>query len=421
MGRKQTFKKEEIFAIREIYHPPAPIQPQVDIVAVHGLNGSALGTWTTLDSGICWLNDPRFLPKYVKNARVLVWGYNASFSSLTGHVPSKDRIHHHAHTLVAHLAADRLLSGTADKPIIFLCHSLGGIVVKRVRPPSLLPATLTTPIPNQHPLNQTQPMTKPTPNHPPTPTQALTYAQTRTAHKVTHEHAIFTHTHSILFFGTPHHGTPKATWLRLLQRLGAAASLGKRSRPSALVAALEHESETLQNTADFFAPLAARFRVFYFYELHPTTVLPGWFGRGAARADYVIPVSSAVPAGHDEAERAGIAADHRGMVRFGDPGEVGFRVVVDALVRYCAEAEEVVRLRPAEVEEMGVERVERERGVVEGLRSGGGGGGGNINQLGAAAPNLSLRGVDLEIEDRMSRTTTVRSLSAPDEVKDENW
>ncbi|EAQ86964.1 hypothetical protein CHGG_08217 [Chaetomium globosum CBS 148.51] len=239
---------------------------------------------------------------------------NPRFSSLTGHVPSKDRIHHHAHTLVANLAADRLLSGTADKPIIFLCHSLGGIVVKR----------------------------------------ALTYAQTRTAHKVTHEHAIFTHTHGILFFGTPHHGTPKATWLRVLKRLGAAASLGQRSRPSALVSALEHESETLQNTADFFAPLAARFRVFYFYELHPTA-LPGWFGRGAARrGDYVVPVSSAVPAGHDEAERAGIAADHRGMVRFGDPGEVGFRVVVDALVRYCAEAEEVVRLRLSEVEETGV-------------------------------------------------------------------
>lgn len=89
---------------------PRMIDSVLSIVAVHGLNGSALGTWTTLESGICWLNDPQFLPKYVKNARVLVWGYNASFSSLTGHVPSKDRIHHHAHTLVANLAADRLVS-----------------------------------------------------------------------------------------------------------------------------------------------------------------------------------------------------------------------------------------------------------------------------------------------------------------------
>jgi predicted alpha/beta hydrolase family esterase len=34
------------------------------------------------------------------------------------------------------------LSGTADKPIIFLCHSLGGIIVKRVGPdPQNLPVT----------------------------------------------------------------------------------------------------------------------------------------------------------------------------------------------------------------------------------------------------------------------------------------
>jgi hypothetical protein len=82
----------------------------VSIVAVHGLNGDALKTWTTLETGICWLNDPQSLPKYVKNARVLVWGYNASFSSLMGDRPSKDRIHHHAHTLLANLAADRRAS-----------------------------------------------------------------------------------------------------------------------------------------------------------------------------------------------------------------------------------------------------------------------------------------------------------------------
>ena len=77
------------------------------IVAIHGLNGGALRTWTTPDTGICWLSDPRFLPRYVKNARVLVWGYDANLSLLTGDTTSEERIHHHAHTLVANLAADR--------------------------------------------------------------------------------------------------------------------------------------------------------------------------------------------------------------------------------------------------------------------------------------------------------------------------
>jgi len=54
-----------------------------------------------------WLNDPEFLPRHIPHARVLVWGYNASFSSFVGDTPSQDRIHHHAHTLIANLAADR--------------------------------------------------------------------------------------------------------------------------------------------------------------------------------------------------------------------------------------------------------------------------------------------------------------------------
>jgi hypothetical protein len=80
------------------------------IVAVHGLNGDALKTWTSEPEKICWLSHPDFLPKYVKNARVLSWGYNANISSLTGATPSSDRILQHAQTLVAQLHADRDVS-----------------------------------------------------------------------------------------------------------------------------------------------------------------------------------------------------------------------------------------------------------------------------------------------------------------------
>ena len=45
---------------------------------------------------------------------------------------SADRILQHAQTLVAELVADRELEDASERPIIFICHSLGGIVVKRV-------------------------------------------------------------------------------------------------------------------------------------------------------------------------------------------------------------------------------------------------------------------------------------------------
>jgi protein SERAC1 len=130
------------------------------IVAVHGLNGDAIKSWSSED--ICWLNHPDLLPKYVKRARVVAWGYNANISSLTGNTTSSERILQHAQTLVAQLQADRDVSGSTiqlnrypehlktdyliheyitknwqledanNRPIIFLCHSLGGIIVKRV-------------------------------------------------------------------------------------------------------------------------------------------------------------------------------------------------------------------------------------------------------------------------------------------------
>ena len=68
---------------------------------------------------------------------------------------------------------------------------------------------------------------------------------------------------------------------------------------------------------------------------------------------------SAAPPTHNETERAGIAADHRGTVRFETPSAQGFRMVADVLVRYAAEAGEVVRRRR---EEAGGGVLERERG-----------------------------------------------------------
>ncbi len=82
------------------------------------------------------------------------------------------------------------------------------------------------------------------------------------------------------------------------------------------------------------------FRIFFFWEQATTDLGP--LGRG-----YVVGQESAAPT-HDETERAGIAADHRGMVRFETPSAQGFRMIADALVRYSAEAGEVVRRRGEE-------------------------------------------------------------------------
>jgi protein SERAC1 len=87
------------------------------IIAVHGLNGSSIKTWTSdTRERICWLNHPDFLPKYIQHARVLTWGYNAKTVSLAGKPTSGDRILQHAQSLVQQLCADREVRVNLPRP-----------------------------------------------------------------------------------------------------------------------------------------------------------------------------------------------------------------------------------------------------------------------------------------------------------------
>ncbi|MCJ1443756.1 MAG: hypothetical protein MMC23_004256 [Stictis urceolatum] len=78
----------------------------VDIVAVHGLNGSPSKTWMAEGAEKSWLEDPKLLPSNLTNSRILTYGYNATVASMFGKT-SSDRILQHAHTLIAELTADR--------------------------------------------------------------------------------------------------------------------------------------------------------------------------------------------------------------------------------------------------------------------------------------------------------------------------
>jgi hypothetical protein len=47
----------------------------LSIVAVHGLGGHALSTWTHESAKTLWLRD--FLPKDIPNARIMTYGYDS--------------------------------------------------------------------------------------------------------------------------------------------------------------------------------------------------------------------------------------------------------------------------------------------------------------------------------------------------------
>jgi alpha-beta hydrolase superfamily lysophospholipase len=133
VGLKQTPPTNPLeikrFEISEVYaHPEAT----VDIVLVHGLNGHPQNTWTA-KNGTFWPADLLPLTLKTVKARVLVYGYNADVWAFSGDKSaSSDMIHQHAQTLISTLAMERTIEGYDEHPIIWVAHSLGGILVKRV-------------------------------------------------------------------------------------------------------------------------------------------------------------------------------------------------------------------------------------------------------------------------------------------------
>jgi hypothetical protein len=118
-------------------------------VAVHGLNGDARSTWTDPASGKLWLRD--FLPEKIPNARIMSFGYDSALAfgksvanledfaiDLLDRLRGERRSQRQPNTLVD--------NGMQSKqwPLLFICHSLGGIVVKKVHHSQLFIAGMLT-------------------------------------------------------------------------------------------------------------------------------------------------------------------------------------------------------------------------------------------------------------------------------------
>ncbi|RFU28121.1 hypothetical protein B7463_g8230, partial [Scytalidium lignicola] len=262
----------------------------VDIVAVHGLNENKIAAWTDPDSEILWLRD--LLPTTIAVARVLTYGYDASASSFYS-AGCADAIQKQAHTLIASLQADRNIEGCDYRPIIFICHGLGGILVKK----------------------------------------ALAYSASRTSAQVVHLYSIFVSTYAILFFGTPHTHVNMTRWLELESVQNSNMLHRKTSQHNPT---LNRDSETLDAITDQFAPLMKQFRVYFFWEEVPTKL--------KNELGYIVDESSAAPI-LDNTERSGIDATHSRMVKFSNTKSSSYRMVLAALTRYCREAPKIIDRR----------------------------------------------------------------------------
>ena len=193
-------------------------EKNIDIVAVHGLQGDAYKTWEH-DNGSLWLRD--FLPANVPNARIMTFGYDSTvaFSKSVAKIEDK------ALELLNHLSAERS-PGAPDspsKPIVFICHSLGGIVVKK----------------------------------------ALILAHERSSNVDYQD--ILVNTRGIAFLGVPHRGSDIAWWTGFAAKLLRNASLGTSTNVS-LLSDLEKGSANLADISSQFVDRAHNLIIYTFYE-----------------------------------------------------------------------------------------------------------------------------------------------------------
>ncbi|KAK6954785.1 hypothetical protein Daesc_004754 [Daldinia eschscholtzii] len=195
------------------------------IVAVHGLNGKARETWKDEQSDALWLED--FLPEAMPYAQIMTFGYDSSllFSN------SKGRIEDFARDLLNRLWVMRQGQRTANRPIVFIAHSLGGIVVKKA---------LILAHENEH-----------------------------------HFGDILSSTTGIVFMGTPHQGSMLVDWTSFLRNLIHITS-GTQLLRTDLVQELSTHSPTLLEISKSFLPRSIRLNIMSFIELQierPLTTL----------------------------------------------------------------------------------------------------------------------------------------------------
>ncbi|RYP16755.1 hypothetical protein DL765_004932 [Monosporascus sp. GIB2] len=251
----------------------------VDICFVHGLTGGRDSTWTAHRQSTPW--PKTLLPPRLSTARVLTFGYDAY--GVRTSVASSNRLINHATNLLNDLTTDRASVNASSRPLIFVTHSLGGLVCKE--------AIL---------LSRNNPET--------------------------HLRDVFNCTKGIVFMGTPHKGSWMADWAKIpASALGLVMSTNKL-----LLEILETDSQLLESIQVRFWSMTRElreagrpFEVTCFFEELPLPVV----GK-------VVSKDSATLEGYGSFS---IHANHRDMVRFGSAEDNGFKRLLGELIRWASQ------------------------------------------------------------------------------------
>ena len=246
-----------------------PAEPIVDFVFVHGLGGGSRKSWSKgQDPALFWPKywlprDPEF-----SHVRVHSFGYDADWTERRTSILD---VHDFGNKLLTSLHLSEWIRRSAGLPIVFVAHSMGGLVVK----------------------------------------QAYILSQTDPAYQ-----GIGSRFHTMFFLATPHHGAHSA---QLLSSILKATDHGHRP----FVDDLHSDSPAIQRINDSFRHYSEKIRLFSFFETRPFQ-----FG---VRKEIVVKKTSAIM-GLPNERSTHLDADHRGVCKFENPDDPNYITVRNAFV-----------------------------------------------------------------------------------------
>ncbi|KAF5632700.1 eukaryotic translation initiation factor 3 [Fusarium sp. NRRL 52700] len=253
---------------------PGSSEPCVDIVAVHGLDGHWRKSWTA-SNNVFWLQD--LLPSKIPCARI--FSYSHDSRTRGSETPIDWDVSDHAKALLTALSTERRLTQTERTPILFIGHSLGGIILKA----ALLKAELA-----------------------------------RVGH-LEHFKAIKLSTYAVIFLGTPHQGGEGIPLAQVLRQISSIVSHTNKR----ILSKMERNSEWLQELQSDYNAISQEFETIFFYETIKMDV--------GIMSLLIVPKHSAVVSGARNSEEIPLIADHSSMAKFTTSEDDGFKKLVNKL------------------------------------------------------------------------------------------
>ncbi|KAI0107446.1 hypothetical protein GGR51DRAFT_570813 [Nemania sp. FL0031] len=254
-----------------VYSSP---DPAIDLIFVHGLGGTSMGTWS-------WNRDPaNFWPIWLGNdrdlsrSRIFTFGYDAGLtggSTGLGILDFAKDLLFRMKTYSSNLS-EEMEVGFSRLPIIFIVHSMGGLVFKKAF------------ILGKHDSRFSD---------------------------------IIANVGGVVFLGTPHKGTHLAQTLNSILRI---IPLGNTKQ---YVAELERNSGSLQDINEQFRNMCGDIHLVSFYESLRTNL-------GAGIKRLIVEKESGVLDYPGETSSS-LMADHHGMAKFETPLDSNFTNVTNVL------------------------------------------------------------------------------------------